>query len=169
MNNRGFTIIELVMVIIVIAIIAAVAVPQFSRYWTGIKLNNAVMKIASDIRYAQNRATTTQQRSRINFTGTATYDIKSCPIAAPYNTATCKCPDPADNQWVSATGFPIDLNNTEFKDVQITAAPTWLEFDSLGSPSISPCGTATGTTITIQYSGSPKNITVTTQTGMVSY
>ncbi|MDP2683405.1 MAG: prepilin-type N-terminal cleavage/methylation domain-containing protein [Deltaproteobacteria bacterium] len=171
MDDRGFTIIELVMVIIVVSILAAVAIPQFGRYWAGIKLNNAVMKIASDIRYAQNRATTTQQRTRVIFSSSTTYDIQSCPIAAPYNTTTCKCPDPADNLWVPATGFPINLNNTEFLGVTITApaAGSWLEFDSLGKPSINPCGTATGTTITVQNGSSTKPINVATQTGMVSY
>ncbi len=177
MNNRGFTIIELVLVIIVAAIIAAVAVPKFAQYWAGIKAGSAAAKIASDIRYAQNRATTTQQRTRVNFTSTTTYNIQSCPFAAPYNTTTCKCPDPADNQWAYATNplgggiFSINLStSTEFVDVQISAMPTWLEFDSLGKPYVntSGCSTTGGITFTVSYSSSTKTIAVATQTGMVS-
>lgn len=166
MDDRGWTIIELVLVIIVIAIIAAVAVPQFSRYYGGIKLGNAAMKIASDIRYAQNRATTTQQRSRVNFTSAAAYDVQYC--NGVYSAAACSC-----TQWLSAAGFPVNLTNTEFSGVTITApAPgSWLQFDSLGRPyyntaNCNPTDTA-GTTIT--FSGSTKTITVATQTGMVSY
>ncbi len=172
MNNKGFTIAELVVVIIIAAILAAVAVPQFGRYWAGIKTGNAAMKIASDVRYAQNRATTTQRRARVTFSSSTTYNIQSCPIAAPYSTSTCKCPDPADNQWVSAAGFPVNLNNTEFSGVTITApaAGSWLEFDSLGKPYINPCSTtSTGINITLLYSGSTETIIVTQQTGMVSY
>lgn len=168
--QRGFTIIELVMVLILLAVLAAVAIPRFSGYG-GMKQGNAVLKIASDIRYAQNKATTTQQRYRINFNSTTTYDIQFC--NGIYNTAACTCP-----AWVYATEpytngpFQVDLNN-EFSGVTISSpAPgSWLEFDSLGRPYVSPCSaTSTGTTVTVSYSGeTDRNIVIQAQTGMVEY
>lgn len=166
--GKGFTIIELVLVIIVAAIIAAVAVPQFGRYYSGIKVSNAAMKIASDIRYAQNRATTTQQRSQVKFTSTDGYDINAC---ASYTSSTCTC---------SSWGTPvkaIDLTKTEFYNTTITgiAFPYCIEFDSLGkpypnttcsNPAVS-CTTSAVSSFNVTYSGSPKTITVTQETGMV--
>ena len=54
--QRGFTIIELVMILTLLAILAAVAIPRFSSYGAT-KQRNAVLKIASDIRYLQNSVT----------------------------------------------------------------------------------------------------------------
>lgn len=169
--QRGFTLIELVMVILLLVILAAVAIPRFNIFG-GMKQGNAALKIASDIRYAQNRATTTQKRHRINFNSSTTYDIKYCNDI--YNTTTCTCP----TAWVLATdpytsgNFQISLDN-DFSGVSISspAAGSWLEFDSLGRPYVNPCSvTSAGTTVTVSYSGeADRNISIQSQTGMVSY
>ncbi len=168
--QRGFTIIELVMILTLIAILAAVAIPRFSSYGAT-KQRNAVLKIASDIRYAQNRATTTQMRHRMNFNTSTTYDIQFC--NGIYNTAACTCP-----AWVLATdpytrgSFQINLNN-DFSGASIStpAAGSWLEFDSLGRPYVNPCSvTSAGTTVTVAYAGEANiPIGIQQQTGMVSY
>lgn len=177
MHDRGFTIIELVMVIIVVSILAAVAVPQFARHWTGIKLGNATMKIASDIRYAQNSATTTQQRSRVSFLSPTTYEARYC-TAYDNTPGVCNC----TVAWNLATdpysrgNFQIDLNNN-FSGVTIaTIVGHCIEFDSLGKPyynanctTATSCNASAGVTVTVQNGSSTKDITVTTQTGMVSY
>lgn len=174
MDSKGFTVIELVIVIIVAAVIAAVAVPQFGRYWAGIKTGNVAMKIASDIRYAQSRATTTQQRSQINFAaGGASYTINYCAIAD-YTSSTCTC---VGAGWV--TNKTINFANSEFEGVTIATVPgNCIEFDSLGRPyyntncanPAAPCpSTQTIPQFAAQYSGSTKTITIATQTGMVSY
>lgn len=167
MNYRGFTIIEFVIVIIALAVLAAVAVPQFGRYWAGIKTGNAAIKIAGDIRYAQNRATTTQQRSQVNFAaGDTSYTINSC---AAYTTSTCTCAT-----WSSVK--TIDLNS-DFSGVTIATMPgNCIEFDSLGRPYYNAgcanppvsCTTSSGQTFNVQHSGSIRTIDIQAQTGMVS-
>ncbi|MDO8445066.1 MAG: prepilin-type N-terminal cleavage/methylation domain-containing protein [Deltaproteobacteria bacterium] len=166
--QRGFTLIELVMILLLIAILAAVAIPRFSGYGA-IKQGNAVMKIASDIRYAQNRATTTQQRSRVSFTGAATYEVRYC---TSYTQATCSC-----SSWNFATdpytrgNFQVNLNN-DFSGVTIANTVSLLEFDPLGRPynGAVSCTASVGTTVAVKYGGEPdKNIIVQSQTGMVSY
>ncbi len=174
MDNRGFTIIEIVMVIIVVSILAAVAVPQFSRYWAGIKTGNAAMHIASDIRYAQNRATTTQQRSQVNFVATG-YTIRSCAITD-YTSSTCNC---GGAGWIDVKAIDFAAPISEFSGVTIATVPAnCIEFDSLGRPYYNtncsnpafPCpSTQIIPQFNVQYSGSTRTITVTTQTGMVSY
>ena len=176
MNNRGFTIIEIVMVIIAAAIIAAVAVPQFSRYWAGIKTGNAAMHISSDIRYAQNRATTTQQRSQVNFAaGGMSYTIKYCAIAD-YTSSTCNC---GGAGWIDVKTVDFTAPTSEFSGVTIATVPAnCIEFDSLGRPyyntncsnPAAPCpSTQIIPQFNVQYSGSTRTISVTTQTGMVAY
>ena len=156
--QRGFTLIELVMILTLLAILAAVAIPRFSGYGA-IKQGNAVLKIASDIRYAQNRATTTQQRSRVSFTANG-YTIVSCATSS-----TCPCPG-----WDPPVKT-IDLI-TDYSGVTIASTVTNLEFDSLGRPyeGGGSCVNSVPATITVQYSGEAnKTVTVQTQTGMVSY
>lgn len=169
MNNKGFTITEIVLIIIIAAILAAAAVPQLGRYWAGIKVGNAAMKIASDIRYAQNRATTTQQRSQISFAAT-NYTINSCAVAD-YTSGTCTC---AGAGWTNVK--TIDISQ-DFSAVTIAAMPgNCMEFDSLGrpyynagcaNPSVS-CTISSGQTFNVQYSGSIKTIDIQVQTGMIS-
>jgi Tfp pilus assembly protein PilE len=176
MDNRGFTIIELVMIILTAAILAAVAVPQFNRYWAGIKTGNAAMYIASDIRFAQNRATTTQQRSQINFSaGGTSYTIRSCAIAD-YAIGTCTC---GGAGWTNIKVVDFSALTSEFSGVTIATVPTHcIEFDSLGRPyyntncsnPAAPCPSAQIIPqFNVQHSGSTRTISITTQTGMVSF
>lgn len=70
----GFTIIELIMVIVIISILAVLALPRFDSFYE-IKLNGAVKKIISDIRYAQQMAISRHEDYRVSFTGN-TYDVR---------------------------------------------------------------------------------------------
>ena len=178
MKSRGFSTIELVIIMILVGILAVVAATQLGKYYGGIKLENATMKIASDIRYAQNRATTTQQRSRVNFLTSATYEVKYC-TAYDSTAGVCNC----TGTWLYARDpskggdFQVNLS-TDFSGVTISGIINdCIEFNSLAKPYYNTtCNTATscnnslGATVTVQYSGeSDKTITVATQTGMVSY
>ena len=159
MNDGGFTLIELVMVLALLAIMAAVAIPRFTGYG-GIKLGNAVMAIASDIRYAQNRATTTQDRSQVSFTVNG-YTINSC---ANYTVSTCTC---AAWNPVKTVGLSID-----YSGVTIASTVSFLEFDSLGRPynGGASCAVSASAVVTASYSGEPdRTISIQNQTGMVSY
>lgn len=97
-NNRQIRLYHyrIVLILTIILIITALVAPRFGQDIGRIKMNNAAMKIATDIRFAQNKATTTQQRHRINFNSSTTYDIQFC--NGIYNIATCTCP-----AWVLAT------------------------------------------------------------------
>ena len=169
MKGRGFSTIELVIIMILLGILSVVAATQLGKYYGGIKQENATMKIASDIRYAQNRATTTQQRSQVNFAaGGINYTINSC---ASYTSSTCTCA-----AWSPVK--TIDLSS-DFSGVTIATIPgNCIEFDSLGRPYYNAgcanpavaCTNSAGSTVTVQYGGeTDKTITIATQTGMVSY
>lgn len=155
--QSGFTLIELVMILVLLGILAAVAIPRFSGYGA-IKQGNAVLKIASDIRYAQNRATTTQKRSRVSFTANG-YTIVSCATSS-----TCPCPG-----WDPPVKI-IDLS-TDYSGVTIASTVTNLEFDSLGRPYNGCTAISVEETVTVTYTGEPtvRTIRMQPQTGMVSY
>ena len=178
MKGRGFSTIELVIIMILVGILAVVAATQLGKYYGGIKQENATMKIASDIRYAQNRATTTQQRSRVNFLTTTTYEVSYC-TAYDGTAGVCNCTGLWNYARDPSKGGNFKVNlASDFSGVTIaTIVGHCTEFDSLGRPyynancsTATSCNSSTLSTVTVQYSGeTDKTITVATQTGMVSY
>jgi len=77
-NKNGFTLIEIISVILVVGIIGAVAVPMFDS--TGIDDSMAANTIQADIQYAQELAMTRDQTVSITFTrNSATYDVPADP------------------------------------------------------------------------------------------
>lgn len=69
MSNRthGFTLIEILLVAVILAVIAVLAVPDFSRTYAGIELRKAADDLAYRMRYAQSYAITTNTRVRLEF------------------------------------------------------------------------------------------------------
>jgi prepilin-type N-terminal cleavage/methylation domain-containing protein len=73
--NTGFTLIESVMVVVIVAILAVISIPRF-RAFDSMKLNGAVKKMVSDIRYVQQLSVSTHDTYRIRFdTGLDRYDV----------------------------------------------------------------------------------------------
>jgi prepilin-type N-terminal cleavage/methylation domain-containing protein len=67
--QKGFTLIELVMVMVIIAILAAWSIPRFDSFYS-IKLSGAMKKVISDIRYVQQVAIARHTNTRIVFNKT---------------------------------------------------------------------------------------------------
>src|SRR4030065_108487 len=65
-NQHGFTLIELVIIIVLLAIIAAVAIPRMGDV-TSMKAAATAEKLKSDIRYAQELAMTQNRSYRVYF------------------------------------------------------------------------------------------------------
>lgn len=66
-NKNGFTLIELMIVICLIAIITGFAVPSLLRAIPGIALKSAANDLASDMRYARSLAVKNQETVRVSF------------------------------------------------------------------------------------------------------
>jgi prepilin-type N-terminal cleavage/methylation domain-containing protein len=143
-NDRGFTLIEIIAVLIILAIISAVAVPRIIGT-SDSDLSSQVEVVKNHIRYAQTRAMNTDAQWGINFSSATTYYLfqgvgSTTPVLLPGE----------DNATVNLTTKKSALTITPPTGGSVT-------FDSYGSP-----GSAT-TTITTNGG----TITVTRNTGFI--
>jgi len=65
-TQRGFTIIELIMVMVIIAVIAVTAVPKFTSM-SNVSVGGAAQMIQADIRYAQELAMAEHEAKSVTF------------------------------------------------------------------------------------------------------
>jgi len=76
MRKKGFTLIELVIVLAIAGILIAVAVPWFSRYLDSKALQTALRQVEADLRNAQQKAGATSISYKVTFTpGETKYSI----------------------------------------------------------------------------------------------
>lgn len=66
-GKKGFTFIELMLVVITIGIILGLSIPLFRRTFTDLQLENLTQSMAQLMRYAQERAIVERFPYRINF------------------------------------------------------------------------------------------------------
>ncbi len=64
---RGFTLVEILLVVVIMAVIAVLAVPNFSRTYAGIELHKTADDLAYRMRYVQSYAITKNTRARLEF------------------------------------------------------------------------------------------------------
>jgi MSHA pilin protein MshC len=152
MNHRGFTLMELVMILVLVGILAAFVAPRLGNV-TGTQALAFSDKLRADIRYAQSLAMTTGQRHRV-YVNTA-----PAPLPQGYaveNVATGSIvPDPGGTPNLSVT-----LNSGDYAGITIAPAAT-IEFDSFGRPTMGG-----GTALTVAPAGA--TITITAGTGAVN-
>lgn len=67
MKGRGFALIELVVVLILIGLSMALVAPAFSRFAKGVELKAAAKKISSILRYSRSEAVQTGKAQQISF------------------------------------------------------------------------------------------------------
>ncbi len=157
MNNKAFTLVELVMIIALIGIIAAVAIPRMPDP-TGVKATEFSDKLRADLRYAQNLAMTGNRRARVAFRAVPNgYDITLGGSAVT---------DPA-------TGGPyaVTLNQGHYAGLTIAFGGftgSYLEFNSLGVPYDGSGALSAGKSIVIAGGGAAITVTVQAQTGAVN-
>ncbi len=161
-DDRGFTVIELVLVIVVVAIIALATAPRLANI-TGLKASATARRLQSDIAYTQNLAMTSNRRHRVVFPSTTFYEVRDAAGSLATN------PD-GGGGFAVTTDSGITLSWNINGDTTLNRG---VEFDSLGRPyfytGVTPSTTnlATGT-ITVTGGGMAQTVTLQPQTGKVS-
>lgn len=79
-NNNGFTLVELMIVVVLMAILAAIAAPAYQNYMTRSRLNGAARLVLADLASARMDAVKMNRRVQVYFDGgssspKATYKI----------------------------------------------------------------------------------------------
>jgi len=150
LNKSGFTLIEIIFVIILLAIVAALAYPRFSSV-SSIRLNTALDKLKSDVYYAQELAVTTHANCGIFIISPNSYRIyKGGSTATP-------ALDPA-------TFSDYDITLDPGITIATPAAGAKVEFDNFGVPYDGNGALAAEALIILNGT---KTIRITPQTGWV--
>ncbi|MDD5348115.1 MAG: GspH/FimT family pseudopilin [Candidatus Omnitrophica bacterium] len=156
--SRGFTIIEAVMIIVIVAIMALVAVPRIASFHV-VKLAGAAKKLSTDIQYVQQIAVSRHTSTRVIFSsGNETY--------AAYE----EYPQ-GNNTWQYLrdpfTQAPLVMdyrNDPQYRGVNISVvnfnSSSILVFDWLGAVSA-------GGYVNLSYQDNGKTVIVSPNTGKV--
>ena len=157
--NRGFTLVELVVVLLLIAILAFVALPRLSQ--NTLELSSQAEQVATDIRYAQTLSMTrgaalgSQGRYCILFTATGyQYRHNGNSYATPCTVAV--------NHPATGSSAAVVLSGTAVSTANLTG--NCLEFDTKGQPT-SLVAPASDATITLAATGGPRLVVVSPITG----
>ena len=67
MRERGYTLVELMVVMAVLAMIVALVTPQFSRSLPGLQLNTASRELAGELRHAREEALRSGRDTHVRF------------------------------------------------------------------------------------------------------
>jgi Tfp pilus assembly protein FimT len=128
---RGVTAVELIIIVAMLVILAAVAVPGMSPVVQRGRLRGAAWQLAGDLRLARQQAITFQKRHRICVT--------SCAMAVPAAAYSIERDDGtrATPRWVNLKGAIVRL-------------PPTVSLTTSASPTFDEKGAASGATFTLQ-------------------
>lgn len=115
--NLGFTLIELLIVIAIIGILSAIAIPSFSTFTTNQRLSQAAKQVKQDLRSAQNRAINGIDGKawgiRFASLNAQSYTVYTC-NSLDTTQSPCVCDTPTDTTTIKSLldGFVIDVSAT---------------------------------------------------------
>lgn len=163
MAERGFTVIELILVIVVMAVLAAVIGLNLSSL-DAIKASGAARRLASDIRFAQQMSVTQQNIHGVAF---------NVPVVQQYTVYEQNDPNNPARNPQGGNDFIVSFVTGEFEGVTIaTSFPGGrVGFNSRGEP-LDGAGSPVAppnNTVTLTYQSTAATVTVTPLTGKLTY
>lgn len=131
-NQRAFTVVEMLVVIIIFSILAATAVPQFVAFRPKNRLNGAARQVYSELMSARAKAVNENRTYVVTFPTNSTMQI------------------------AGSTNRVVDIQ-AEYSDVTFTSSNSTVTFSARGTTDVAPTITLTNSggtkTVTVRITG----------------
>lgn len=155
-HPRAFTLIELVLVVAIVAVFAAIALPRFGNADQAFKTELAARKLIADLEWARMAARARSASVTVTFNTTNdSYTLSGAVSDATLGTV----PDLTQN--LSQPPFVVDLSAVSLTLAGTTTATTSITFNAKGVPS------AEGT-ITVRTRAAVRTVTLTAPGGAIT-
>jgi len=145
-QRRGFTFVELMLVLGIIAVMSAIAIPRYSRSLSRYRLELAAQRIAADLNFARSRANASSASVTVNFQVNPVNRI-DIPTVTGLKTAF--------TTWQTLLGE--EPYRAAITAASFSGSPT-VTYNGYGTPSV-------GGSVTVQVAGLSKTILVNAVTG----
>lgn len=147
-RRPGFSILELVVVLLVMGIVAAAATPSFYTSLRHHELETAARRLALDLEQARHAARVKSQTQSLNFTNATSYTLSSGVVDM----------DSAGQTYsVDLAGTPYELDNVAVN----LGGPTTISFDGYGNVSV-------GGTIVLALGDQTRTVTLNATNGQIT-
>jgi len=138
--KKGFTLVEMIIVIALIAIITAIATPGYRAFMEQRRLKGAARQVMTHLMEARMKAVSINERVKVSFESNHEYEM-----------------------WNDANSNGTVADN-EGDDIERDLYPDYYDvtFSATADPVFQPNGTATGSTITLTNGSGTQTVSVST-------